>query len=259
MIVLSLLGRAVALTLITGAAVQAGESKLIAWADLIDETAQTYEDPYRNLSYDQINDLRTVLVKRGDLEGQSLTGDARATAESVLDAALSRLADASIDADYLIAQRWLVAERREKAATAANPELDGKTVTLAGYAIPGPVDADGAIIVYLVPERGMCSHTPPPNANQMIRARVSSDWMPSTMHEPIRLTGTLSVEETIKAFHIVDGPVPMRASYLMEVTGVESIEDLRAGTPKTNEWAASIAEGLRSKGRLPIQTEGVGE
>ena len=222
----------------------------IEWDELVDKEAQVFEDPYADLQYDQIDSLKTVIAKRAKLEDPSLTSNARAAAERALDAAVAHLADTGIDADWLISQRWIVADRREKAATAANPGLDGQSVKLAGYAIPAPMDADGTRIVYLVPERGMCSHMPPPNANQMVRARLTGDWNPSTMHEPVRLTGTLSVEETKYAFRIVDGEVLMRASYLLDVTGVEPIKDMSADTPAVNKWAASMAARLRASGQL---------
>ncbi len=192
----------------------------LSWQDLIDESAQSYEDPFRDLTYDQIDDLRTVLVQRGRLEEAVLPDDARDVAQAKLDEANARLADDGLDADWLIAQRWLVAERRERAATAVNLNLEGKTIAIGGFAIPAPPDADGTRIVYLVPERGMCSHTPPPNPNQMIRARLSGDWSPQMMHEPVRLTGTLMAEETQHLFRIVDGDVPMRASFVMDVAEV---------------------------------------
>ena len=227
----------------------------LEWQDLIDESAQTYEDPFRDLTYDQIDDLRTVLVERGRLDEAVLSDDARDVAQAKLNEAKARLADDGLDADWLIAQRWLVAERRERAATAVNPALDGETIVLGGFAIPAPPEADGTRIVYLVPERGMCSHTPPPNPNQMIRARLNGDWSPQMMHEPVRLTGTLIAEETRHSFRIVDGELPMRASFVMEVEEVETIEDMQADASAVNEWAAGIAERLRASGQLPSERE----
>ncbi len=257
--VFSVFSHAVAFTLVTSVAVQASESDPVAWADLVDPSTQTFEDPFRNLSSWQIEALRTIVQNRAGLNDPTLSEAQMADSTAKINAAFAELAEDGIDADWLIDQRWLVADLREKAAIAANPNLDGQSVTLAGYAIPAPVDADGTTVVYLVPERGMCSHMPPPNANQMIRARVNSDWSPSTIHEPVRLTGKLSIEETNHTFRIVDGDVPMRSSYILEVSHTETMQDLMASTPKTNDWAASIAEKLRASGELPSQQRGATE
>lgn len=224
----------------------AAETQPVAWAHLVDHSAQTFEDPYQDLSYDQLENLRKIIAETRKIENGELSAEANELSEARIFDAKEMLAEDGIDADWLIAQRWLVAERREKAATAANPELDGQIVTLAGYAIPAPVDADGTTVVYLVPERGMCSHMPPPNANQMIRARVSSDWSPSTVHQPVRLTGTLLVEETNHIFRIVDGEVPMRASYILDVAQVETMPVLSTRPRVNGEWPATISERLRA-------------
>lgn len=225
----------------------------IAWEDLIDQAAQDYEDPYLGLEYEQLDDLRIVVQETARLADGALAGADRDASSSKLDAARARLAEDGIDAEWLIEQRWVVAEKREKAATAVNRDVDGETVTLSGFAIPAPPEEDGTRIVYLVPERGMCSHMPPPNPNQMIRARVSGDWVPSMVHEPVRLTGKLSAEDTQHIFRIVDGDVPMRASFVMEVSNVETMKDLYSEVQETNEWAAGLAERLRASGQLPSQ------
>lgn len=223
----------------------------IAWDDLVDKEAQLFEDPYLDLEYDQLDDLRTIAVETARLENSGLAGDDRAASLAKRDEARARLTAAGIDADWLIDQRWVVAERREKAATSANPEIDGKTVTLGGFAIAAPPDADGTRIVYLVPERGMCSHMPPPNPNQMIRARLKGDWSPQMVHEPVRMTGILISEQTQHTFRIVDGDVPMRASFVMQVDQVETMDDLYSEAQPTNEWAEGIAARLRASGQLP--------
>ncbi len=223
----------------------------ISWSDLIDPAAQSFEDPYHDLTYDQIDNVRTVLVIREELKSSSLSNADRKALEGKLKEVENSLAAQNLDADWLISQRWVVAERREKAATAINVDVDGITISMGGFAIPAPPDADGTQIVYLVPERGMCSHTPPPNPNQMIRARLKGDWSPRMMHEPVRLTGRLIAEETRHSFRIVDGEVPMRASFVMEVSKVETIADMQTDAAAVNEWAAGIAERLRASGQLP--------
>jgi len=253
MSIVSIAFRVATALVFSATSVLATENQPVAWDDLIDQSAQTFEDPYRDLTYDQIENLREIIIETARIAEGGLGHADKALSEDRISGAKELLADDGIDADWLIDQRWVVADRREKAATAANPDLDGQTVTLAGFAILAPADADGTTVVYLVPERGMCSHTPPPNANQMIRARVKGDWNPTSMHQPVRLTGKLSVKETRHSFRIVDGEVPMRASYVLDATEVETAPSFGSPPKATNGWAASIAEKLRASGQLPGQ------
>ena len=219
-------------------------TEVVSWDALIDQNAQVFEDPYQGLSYDQLEDVRTVAMGTVRLEEGGLSAQERPDLTAKQDAARSRLDEAGIDAEWLIAQRWVVAERREKAATAVNLDLDEQTIVLSGFAIPAPPDADGTRIVYLVPERGMCSHMPPPNPNQMIRARLNSTWTPRMLHEPIRLIGRLTVQETHHVIRIVDGDVPMRSSFVMNVQKVETMNDLRAHMRASNPFAAHQSQRL---------------
>ena len=199
----------------------------IDWSDLIDGDAQTYEDPYRDLTPEQFSTLQTVVMTQRELGAPSLTAEKRGELEATLKDAEASLTADGIDIDWLTSQRWVVAERREKAATSVNPDVDGKTVSLSGFAIPAPPDPDGTPVAYLVPEGGMCSHTPPPNPNQMIRVRLNGQWTPRMRNEPVRLTGRLSHSPSQHELHMVDGPVQMKASFSMDVTDVQTLEELR--------------------------------
>ncbi|WP_254437001.1 DUF3299 domain-containing protein [Ruegeria arenilitoris] len=103
------------------------------------------------------------------------------------------------------------------------PQLDGQTVTVAGFAIPGPIDDTGVATAYLVPERGMCSHLPPPPPNQMIRVRLKDGWEPSYVHEPVQLTGRLNIEPSERQVMVVDGLMPLRATFDLEVEAVRTL------------------------------------
>ena len=99
-------------------------------------------------------------------------------------------------------------------------------------------------MAYLVPERGMCSHRPPPPPNQLIRVRLNGDWEPSYFHEPVRLTGTLTTEPSVQHLMVVDGHMPMNATFLLET---ESVETLETETDKL-EWKQRITDRIRAAG-----------
>ena len=242
----------------------AADVATIGWSDLIDEAAQTYQDPYRDLTTDQFRRFQTVVLTRRDLGAPSLTAETRSELEAKLEVAEAALTADGIDIDWLISQRWPVVERRERAAAAGNPAVDGQSVTLSGFAINVPPDEDGTAIVYLVPERGMCSHMPPPHPNQMLRVRLTGDWRPRYMHEPVKITGRLSIDPSEQVFFIVDGPVTMNATFRMQAEEVATVGPMSAFNAPlavdplaVNKRAAVIAERLRDAGQLlsPQSTE----
>lgn len=220
--------------------------KAIAWSDLIDQTAQTFDDPYQDLSYDQMEALRTIVRSRSKLEAEDVSSADQVMFEQDVQNAKAALEEDGIDADWLIDQRWVVKERREKAANAGNPAVDGVTVTLSGFAVLAPPDADGSSVAYLVPERGMCSHMPPPAANQMVKVRLTDDWQPAYTHEPVRLTGKMSIAPSQRVFSVVDGVVQMQATFLLNVQRVETVADIKA----QNSSAINIERGNKISKKL---------
>ena len=205
-----------------GHATAFGDASPLGWEHLVDEAAQIYDDPYLDLERDQLVSLVAVArLRQRAAQGETIDA-ARLEQET------SSLLAAGIDIDDLIAQRWAVAERREYAATSGNAAVDGQTVALSGFAIPAPPDDDGIANAYLVPERGMCAHMPPPPPNQMVRLRLPDDWQPEFIYEPVRLTGEMGIAPSSRTIRVVDGLVPMRATFDMRVSNIET-------------WAAPLA------------------
>ncbi|WP_254438071.1 DUF3299 domain-containing protein [Ruegeria arenilitoris] len=214
------------------------------WADLPDPSAQVFEDPYRDLRPEEFDDVLYVVRLRGRLQHDSVSGEERQKWQALLTETEDVLAADGIDVDWLLDQREVVMERRRKAGTNGNPQVDGQTITLAGFAIPAPSDPDGRSVAYLVPERGMCSHMPPPPPNQMIRVRLNGDWAPSYFHEPVRLTGMLTIDPTVQNMMVVDGLMPMNATFQLETERVETLET----EANRLEWKLSAADRIRAAG-----------
>lgn len=209
----------------------------IEWPDLIDESAQDYEDPFVELTGKQLSALRKLVRLRAQLEKGGPTPEQLNQIKVDIEATETTLAEEGVEADWLISQRWVVMERREKAGTAANVDIDGVTVSLGGFVIPAPPNEDGSQMAYIVPERGMCSHVPPPPPNQMVRLRLSDSWAPSTIYEPIVVTGQIRIDPTQKEMLVVDGPVLMKAAFTLEVDDVQTF-----GPIQTSEEAATNRE-----------------
>lgn len=220
---------------LAASAVSAGDMAHLSWSQLMDQSAQEYDDPYRDLSPEQLAGVVMVArLREKAAQGEPIDKDrlSRMTAE---------LTAEGIDVDSLIAKRWIVAERREHAATSGNKGLDGREVVLSGFVIAAPLDADGMATAYLVPERGMCSHMPPPPPNQMVRLRLPGNWQPRAMYQPVRVAGLLAIDPSTHTVQIVDGPVPMQATYQMDVSSIET-----SALPEDEE--APVAEDQQPAG-----------
>ncbi|MEM7461481.1 MAG: DUF3299 domain-containing protein [Pseudomonadota bacterium] len=194
------------------------------------------------MAEDQLENLRLVVKYRERLETDTTKRKVKEDLRLRLSETEARLEEAGIDTDWYIDQRWIVAERRKKAATAGNTNLDGKEISVAGYIIPGPATDDGAQISYLVPERGMCSHTPPPNPNQMIQIRSSAGEIPAKIYTPVKINGTLKIEPTAKSMFLVDGLKVMEATFTLDLDTVET-KSVAANTNPTvglSQWMTQL-------------------
>ncbi len=227
-----------------GPSVLAAPGTALDWSDLPDPSVQVFDDPYRDLSPEQFDDVLFAVRLRSRLHQDAGSPEERLNWQELLFETEDALAADGIDIDWLLEQRHAVARNRDRAGAAGNPEFDGQTVTLAGFAIPAPPDADGNAIAYLVPKRGMCSHMPPPPPNQMIRVRLNGDWAPSYVHEPVRLTGRLTIDPSEQNMMVVDGFLPMRATFRLDADSVETLET----QGERLEWAQSIADRIRAAG-----------
>ncbi|WP_422037097.1 DUF3299 domain-containing protein [Roseibium sp.] len=203
----------------------------VSWNELPDRSVQTFEDPYRDLSAEQLDALLTIVRARTELQGPDLAGNRRAGLEETLADAVGELEAAGIEPDWLISQRWVVAERRERAATAGNPDLDGSQATLSGFVIPAPPDAEGRFTAYLVPERGMCSHVPPPPPNQLLRLVFEEAWYPQFIYEPVKVSGRLEIDPSNRIMRVVDGPVKMASTFTIDVASVETLTSPKTAKP----------------------------
>lgn len=195
----------------------------LSWENLPDPAAQVYEDPYLDLGYNELKSLQEIALLTIKLEKGTPSEKERRELRARLGSEKARLEAAGIDPDWLIAQRWVVAERRERAATAGNPDMDGTSLTISGFIIPAPRDEQGRNVAYLVPERGMCSHIPPPPPNQMIRLVFADNWYPEFLYEPVKVTGELAIDPSNRRMRVVDGLVNMASTFRLTVDEVGSL------------------------------------
>ena len=198
------------------------EALEISWDDLPNPAAQHYEDPFSNLNYAQLSALSLIAQLRTQLKSPDLQKEERTTLTKKLENASKQAKESAVDPDKLLSQRQNVSNRRQRARTEGNPALDGKTAVLSGYVIPAPPDKEGRITAYLVPERGMCSHVPPPPPNKLVRLVFSEAWYPQYIYEPIQVKGRLAIEPAQRLLRVVDGLVNMQSTFVFQVSSVKT-------------------------------------
>ena len=202
----------------------------IEFSDLVDPLAVVFDDPYRDMGFQLLNELKLILQVDERLSQDDLAEDERARLEARRTAAKDMLEINGYDVDELIAQRWEVARKRKAALMATNPALDKVEVTLSGYLIPAPQAPDGNYYGYLVSQVGMCSHLPPPPPNELVRVKLKEDPQGQSLYVPVQVSGLLRVEASDATIFILDGESRMFSGWTLDANTVDQREDLRNDT-----------------------------
>ena len=208
--------RAGALVLFAAAAQVFAQPPMVGFAELGDPAAREFADPYREMPAQRLENLKTVVRLDGRLAGEDLAPETRQRLEALRDAARQALVADGFDIDALLAQGWVVAERRQRARVATNPAMEGTEVTLAGDLIPAGTGADGQAMGYLVPEVGMCSHIPAPPPNELVRLRFDPSMSVGSIYLRVRVSGRLQTEASDETIHLLDGMVRMRSLWRLD-------------------------------------------
>ena len=212
--------------------VQAQLSMPVDWSMLADPDARQFEDPYRDLSQSQFESLMDLARLQNSLGGELAEGERAAMSERALELSQSLQAQ-GLDPEWILAQRELVAERRKRAALSTNPKFDGESVELTGYLLVAPDMEDGETVAYLLPDRGVCMHLPPPVPNQLIRLDI--DKLPEPLGPCINaaVRGRLTANETEAMVPVFDDTAHLWSSWRLDVR-----EAITAGTlsPDDNDY-----------------------
>jgi len=208
------------------AAQASAKPEVIGFSDLVDPLAVVFDDPYRDMGPQLLNELKLLVELDQKLSQNDLAEDERARLSARRSAAKVMLEINGQNVDTLLSQRWEVAKKRQTARMATNPVLDGAEVTLSGYLIPAPQAADGTYFGYLVPQVGMCSHLPPPSPNKLVRVRLLDDPQGQSLYVPVRVSGRLRVEASDATIFILDGEARMLSGWTLDASSVERRKDL---------------------------------
>jgi hypothetical protein len=82
---------------------------------------------------------------------------------------------------------------RTGAVSEALRKLEGGAVRIKGYMVPFADEYETAQEFLLVPEFGMCIHTPPPPANQIVLVTMTGSPASVDFAKPVEVAGILEI------------------------------------------------------------------
>ena len=202
----------------------AGEAAHVEWSQLPDPSVQAFEDPYRDLAPQQMSDLMSLVRLREELGVDAMSVEERTRLEARIAKLEAALQADGIDVEWLLSQRWVVADRRRQAAVATNAALDGQSVEIAGFLILAPPKDNGEASAYLLPDRGVCNHLPPPPPNQLVRVLLKEVSETGGSCVPSAVRGILRAEETRHEVTVIDHSLPMWSAWTMETEAIRTVD-----------------------------------
>lgn len=219
------------------------EPREIGFSDLPDPVASNFRDPFREMGFKMLGELRTVVRLETQLKGEDVPADARPRLEDRLQEARNTLDANGYDIEALLSQRWSIAEKRKQALTAINSEVSGAEITISGYFIPAGLDEGGSPIGYMVSEIGLCGHKPPPPPNQLIRVHLNAPLPHTSLYQPLEVTGFLKEEDSNETVFVLDGDVRMTSRWTLDSWTV-SLKEQDDRSSNLSPWVQNLRKSL---------------
>ena len=110
------------------------ETMTVTWDDLLPKQEAHFDDPFEELSEEQLLDLGMVARIRFLLANEKTKPDGPDVQEEK--ALVAKLSEQGVDVDVLLSQRERVAAERRKRAEAVDTAIDGGRVKIPGYMLP---------------------------------------------------------------------------------------------------------------------------
>jgi hypothetical protein len=93
-------------------------------------------------------------------------------------------------------------------------------VEIAGFLILAPPTESVEASAYLLPDRGICNHLPPPTPNQLVRLLLKDVPETAGACVPTTVRGTLRAKETRHEVVVIDHALPMWSAWTLETETV---------------------------------------
>ncbi|MDW6023690.1 DUF3299 domain-containing protein [Mesorhizobium sp. BAC0120] len=118
-------------------------------------------------------------------------------------------------------------------------DLKGKTIQIAGYALPSDREGDLVYQFLLLPWAGLCSHMPPPPPNQAVLINLKTPYKLSEAYETVSVTGTLMPELEKTQLFILDGVSVIESGYRIAGAQIEPADKVIGAEPQpiSNPWS----------------------
>ncbi len=207
----------------------------ILWSDLLPKQQAEFEDPFADLSEEQLLDLGMVARIRFLKDTDKIKQDGPDAAEEKR--LVEKLTADGVDVDWILTQRERVAKARQEAAEQVDEGVDGEAVRIPGYMLPLAREEVGVTEFLLVPWVGACIHTPPPPPNQMIHVDVPDGTEDRGRFAAIWMEGTIQLKPSEYDLFLVDGTRTVKVAYTMT-------------DPVVTEYSAAESDAL-SKVEIP--------
>lgn len=209
----------VVLAVFVALAARADTPKRIMWEDLAPGLSEVDpDDPFVKMPFEQLADLSDLASIR----------DRRAAGEKLSEkdikdeqALVSRLRQAKIDPDAMLAKRKEVIARRQAQSVSINPKLNDALVRIPGYVLPLEYKGKQVSEFLLVPWVGACIHTPPPPPNQIVHVVPAKPFESTGMFAAVWVTGRLSAASTKRSLFMIDGSSDIDIAYSLKASAVE--------------------------------------
>ena len=190
----------------------------ITWDSLVPQLTPL-DNPFSELSYEQIYELSLIAILRQDIADAGLS-EVSAEAEEVLELT-TKLTSEGLEVDKMVAKKMLFDAEVARRNASVVGDLEGQLVRLPGYVLPLEFSEVGVKEFLLVPYIGACIHVPPPPPNQMVFVRLDETFAADGLYRPVWVTGRMKVEAMSSALSFVDGQAPVASSYVLDGMTVE--------------------------------------
>ena len=207
--------------LLGAAAAHAEAPAKLTWKDLVPVTA-SLSSPLDALSDSQRKDVEFIAWVRTMRSAGMMDEDAQAVEDA--DRTADSLRAAGHDVEFLVASVGMLRQRQADRQKEVVHELDGKTVTMPGYAVPLELDGSKVKEFLLVPFVGACIHVPPPPPNQIVYVSTKDAFEMDGLFMPVEVTGKMSVKNERKSLYLVDGASNIDAGYSLEGTSIKVVK-----------------------------------
>jgi ABC-type nickel/cobalt efflux system permease component RcnA len=186
----------------------------ISWDDLLPAAETAFDDPFVNLSSDQLSELGMIArIRRLLSEGKCSPDGTNAQEEKRL---VAELAEQGLDADWLLSQRERVKQMRRARAENGGDAVVNQHIRLPGFVLPIQINDGRATEFLLLPWMGNCSHSAMPPPNQMVYIKAPDGVQLNDRFSPVVVEGVLQRDPNVYDLFFLDGRKQLEVMFAVE-------------------------------------------